>query len=140
MDLQNAIGTLKKCVEAIIENNIDVFKSLVPDQISPDTYFDTSIIPHITLKYNPVPLIYLTVAYDSILCLQYLIDLGEDLNYVGPDNCTLLITAAKMNNLNSARLLIAQKVIDVNAKGKHDNTALIYAAKNGNVDMIVKTI
>lgn len=136
MDLQNAIETLKKCVEAIIENNIDAFKSFVPDKISPDTYFDTSIIPQIKLKYNPVPLIYLTVAYDSILCLQYLIDLGEDLNYVGPDNCTLLITAAKMNNLNTARLLIDQKVIDVNAKGKHDNTALIYAAKNGNVDMI----
>ncbi|KAK8882284.1 Ankyrin repeat and FYVE domain-containing protein 1 [Tritrichomonas musculus] len=136
MDIQSAIGTLKKCVESILENNIDVFKSLVPGQISPDTYFDSSIIPQITLKYNPVPLIYLAVAYDSILCLQYLIDLGEDLTYVGPDNSTLLITAAKMNNLNSARLLIAQNAIDVNAKGKHDNTALIYAAKNGNVDMI----
>ena len=73
MDIQNAIDSLKKCAEAIIENNIDVFKSLVPEKISPDTYFDSSLIPQITLKYSPVPLIYLAVAYDSILCLQYLI-------------------------------------------------------------------
>ena len=54
MDIQSAIGTLKKCVESILENNIDVFKSLVPGQISPDTYFDSSIIPQITLKYRSI--------------------------------------------------------------------------------------
>ncbi|OHS93697.1 hypothetical protein TRFO_40038 [Tritrichomonas foetus] len=136
MDYEEEIDTIKSLIEAIAENNLGVFQKLVPSSVSEDTYIDASLIPQLTLKFNPVPLIFLTVAFDSILCLQHLVDLGVKLSYVAPDNSTLLITAAKMNNLNAAKLLISYDSIDVNAKGKHDNSALLYAAKNGNVDMV----
>ena len=130
------INLLKKVVDIIAENDVTELKKFVPSQVAADAFVDKSLISKLQLKVTPIPLIYLAVACDSIMCLQYIADLGIDLTYVSPDNNTLLITAAKMNNLNAARMLISYNKIDVNAKGKNENTALHYAAKNGNVDMI----
>lgn len=127
---------LISCYKALSCNKIDRFKQFVPDKIDPNTYFDTNQIPDLPIQKYPVPLISLAVIYDSILCLQYLIKLDADVNFIAPNKNTLLITAAKFNNVNAAKVLISQNVIDVNAKGKKDHTALSYAAKNGNVDMI----
>lgn len=128
---------VESCLNALAENNLPLFKSLIPSKVPIDISITNQNISK-KLKYKTpfIPIIVVAIFHDAHLCVQYMLDIGHNPRIVDNNNNTYLIIAAIFNNFNVFRVLIQTGEIDFNAQNIDGDTALHKAAFYGNNDIV----
>jgi ankyrin repeat protein len=93
----------------------------------------------IPVQFNITPLS-LAAMMGHTEIIQFMLDLGADINIVNDGEKTSLHIAVINNKKESVKILLNNSNINVNARDKDLNTALHFAANGENIDIIVMLI
>ncbi len=112
---------------AVLQNDLSKMKILLADGLSPNITNETTFTPfHYALYLNNIEALELLKQYGADLSLK--IDSGyEEI---------LPMEIALLSNATKASLWLLENGVDIYQKYTHDETALSYAASEGNIELV----
>ena len=108
---------LNAAIDALREDNIEVFRSLIPSQVSPNACF------------RGTPLLTCAVSCSSLFCLQHLLDQGADLGQFDSSGKSPLHIAV-INNRKQALVMLMNAGADPNLPDAEGWTPLHWAVEH----------